>query len=79
MVVSELGPSIEVVETPMGRLEMDGEGRGKVLGRVQEVVDMAREVVVGHRRRRWRGEDNGQTPSGTRVEWSSEDKEAPIM
>jgi hypothetical protein len=64
VVISELGPSIEVVETPMGRLEMDGEGWGKVLSRVQEVVDMAREVVVGHRRRRWRGVDNGPTPSG---------------
>jgi hypothetical protein len=53
MVVSELGPGIEVVETPVGRLEVDGEGRREVLGRVQEVVDMAREVVVGHRRRQW--------------------------
>jgi len=52
VVISELGPGIEVVETPMGRLEMDGEGWGKVVGRVQEVVDMTREVVVGHRRRR---------------------------
>ena len=48
VVISELRPGIEVVETPMGRLEMDGEGRGKVLGRVQKVVDMTREVVVGH-------------------------------
>jgi len=48
VVVSELRPGIEVVETPMSRLEMDGEGRGKVLGRVQEVIDMAREIVVGH-------------------------------
>ena len=52
MVISELGPGIEVVETPMGRLEMDGEGWGEVVGRVQKVVDMTREVVVGHRRRR---------------------------
>lgn len=48
VVISELRPGIEVVKTPMGRLEMDGEGRGKVLGRVQKVVDMTREVVVGH-------------------------------
>jgi len=66
VVVSELGPSIEVVETPMGGLEMDGKGWGEVLGRIQEVVNMAREVVVGHRRPRWRGGDNGPTPSGTR-------------
>ena len=65
VVVSELCPGIEVVEAPMGRLEMDGEGWGKVMGRVQEVVNMAREVIVGHRCRPWRGEDNGPTPSGT--------------
>jgi len=65
VVVSELCPGIEVVETPMDRLEMDGEGWGKVQGRVQEVIDMTRKIVVGHRRRRWRGEDNGPTPSGT--------------
>ena len=65
VVVGELGPSIEVVETPMSGLEVDGKGWGKVLGRVQEVVNMAREVVVGHRRRRWRRGDNGPTPSGT--------------
>jgi len=50
VVVGKLGPSIEVVETPMGRFEMDREGRGKVLCHVQEVVDMAREIVIGHRR-----------------------------
>jgi len=65
VVVSELGPSIEVIETPMSGFEVDGEGCGKVLGRVQEVVNVAREVVVGHRRRRWRGGDDGPTPSGT--------------
>ena len=65
VVVSELGPSIEVIETPMSGFEMDGEGWRKVLGRIQEVVNVAREVVVGHRRRRWRGGDNGPTPSGT--------------
>ena len=52
VVVSELGPSIEVVETPMSGLEMNGEGWGEILSRIQEVVNMAREVVVGHRRRR---------------------------
>ena len=48
MIVSELGPSVEVIEAPMGRLQVNGEGCGKVLGRTQEVIDMAREVVVGH-------------------------------
>ena len=52
MVISELRSGIEVVKTPVGRLEMDGEGWGKVLSRVQEVVNMTREVVVGHRRLR---------------------------
>jgi len=65
VVVSELCPSMEVVETPVGGLEVDGEGWGVVLGRGQEVVNVAREVVVGHRRRRWRGGGNGPTPSGT--------------
>jgi hypothetical protein len=32
----------------MGRLQVDGEGWGKVLGGTQEVIDMAREIVVGH-------------------------------
>ena len=54
VVVSELRPSIEVIETPVGRLEMDSEGRREILGHVQEIVDMTREVVVGHRRRQWR-------------------------
>jgi len=77
MVVSELGPSIEVVKAPMGRLEMDGEGWGKVLSRVQKVVDMTREVVVGHRRRG--GGQGTDTVWDTRVKWSSEDKEALVM
>lgn len=52
MIVSELRPSIEVIEAPMGWLEMHGERWRKILGRAQEVVDMAREVVAGHCRPR---------------------------
>ena len=48
VIVSELRSGIEVIEAPMGRLEMNSEGWGKTLRRAQEVVDMAREVVVGH-------------------------------
>ena len=50
VVVVELCSGIEAIETPMTRLEMDGEGWLKVLSRVEEVVDMTREVVVSHRR-----------------------------
>ena len=65
MIVSELGPSVEVIEAPMSRLEMDGEGWGKILGGAQEVVDVAREVVVGHWRLWWRRVDSGPTPYET--------------
>lgn len=50
MIVSKLGPSVEAIEAPVSRLQMDCEGWRKVLRGVQEVIDMAREVIVGHRR-----------------------------
>lgn len=49
MVICELGACVVVVEAPVGVLEVHCERRRQRVCRLQQILDITREVVVGHR------------------------------
>lgn len=53
MVVCELGACIIVVETPVSVLKVHGERRRRRVGSLQQILDVTREIVVGHPQSAW--------------------------